>query len=93
MRKVILFALILSLLIPISRVVLTVPAEVQAASRSITDARAAVSSPQNGAEKIAPEVQAAMGSLQAGEMVTAIVTLRDQADLSQIPGAERAARQ
>jgi subtilisin family serine protease len=43
--------------------------------------------------KMAPAVEAAIASLQPGEMITVIVTLRDQADLSQIVGAGRAARQ
>jgi subtilisin family serine protease len=34
-----------------------------------------------------------MASLQEGEMTTVVVTLADQADLSQMPGASRAARQ
>ena len=92
MRKVMLLALILSFLIPIGRIGWSVPAEVQAASQSITDARTASNSQQNGAGKIAPEVQAAIGSLQVGEMVTVIVTLRDQADLSRIGGPDRPAR-
>jgi hypothetical protein len=40
-----------------------------------------------GAEKIAPELHAEMAALAPGEMVTAIVTMRDQAGLSRIPGA------
>ena len=44
-------------------------------------------------DKIAPEVGAAMASAQADEMLSVIVTLRAQADLSQIPAADRAARQ
>ena len=43
-------------------------------------------------EKTAPEVQAALADLPEGEMMTVIVTLVDQADLSRIPGASRAAR-
>jgi subtilisin family serine protease len=43
--------------------------------------------------KIPPDLGAAVASLQPGEMITVIVTLRDQADLSQIPGTTRAARQ
>jgi subtilisin family serine protease len=49
--------------------------------------------PAPSEQKIAPAVEAAMASLPAGEMITVIVTLRDQADLSQIAGADRAARQ
>jgi subtilisin family serine protease len=44
-------------------------------------------------EKITPDLQAALTDLPEGEMITFIVTLIDQADLSQIPGASRAARQ
>ncbi len=52
----------------------------------------AQSNPSAG-EKIAPEVRAALDNLTDGEMTTVIVTLVDQADLSQIPGVSRAARQ
>jgi subtilisin family serine protease len=56
-------------------------------SGSITNAAA------SSAIVIDPQVQAAMNDLQPGEMLTVIVTLKDQADLSRIPGASRAARQ
>ncbi|MEW5957252.1 MAG: S8 family serine peptidase [Chloroflexota bacterium] len=50
----------------------------------------------NGLEKITPAVQAALGSLQAGEMLTVIVTLKDQTDLQQLAAnparLDRAAR-
>ena len=42
---------------------------------------------------MAPQLQAALASLQDGQMMPVIVTLTDQADLSRIPGASRAARQ
>jgi subtilisin family serine protease len=42
---------------------------------------------------ITPQVQAVLDSLPPGEKMTVIVTLVDQADLSRIPGAGRAARQ
>ena len=45
-----------------------------------------------GVEKIAPDVQEKMAALPSGEIMTVIVTLRDQADLSQIPGSNRAER-
>jgi serine protease AprX len=44
-------------------------------------------------DKLDPELQAEMATLPPGQMTTAIVTMRDQADLSQVPGAGRAARQ
>ena len=44
-------------------------------------------------DKIDPQFQAEMATLSPGQMATAIVTMRDQADLTQIPGADRAARQ
>ena len=44
-------------------------------------------------DKIDPQLQAEMATLAPGQMTTAIVTMRDQADLSRIPGADRAARQ
>jgi subtilisin family serine protease len=47
----------------------------------------------SGADKIAPRVRQAMATLREGEMPRVIVTLADQADLSRIPGASRAARQ
>ena len=43
--------------------------------------------------QMAPAVQASLDSLQPGEMLTVIVTLRQQADLSRVRGADRAARQ
>lgn len=49
--------------------------------------------PTPGEGKIAPELQATLAAAGPDEMITAIVTMRDQADLSQIPGATRAARQ
>jgi len=49
-----------------------------------------------GQAKIAPEVQAALNSLQAGEMLSVIVTFKDQANLNQLavalPRFDRAAR-
>ena len=49
--------------------------------------------PANGGEKITPELRSEMDALAQGEMTTAIVTMREQADLTRIPGASRAARQ
>ena len=46
-----------------------------------------------GTAKFDQTVQETLDNLQSGEMLTAIVTMADQADLSQIPGASRAARQ
>lgn len=43
-------------------------------------------------DKVSDELQAALDSLQADQMVTVIVTMQEQADLSQIPGATRSAR-
>jgi subtilisin family serine protease len=42
--------------------------------------------------KIAPRLETTLTSLEEEEMVSVIVTLTDQADLSRIPGASRAAR-
>ena len=54
----------------------------------------ASSSPENLANKVdAARLQAALDQLQSNEMLTVIVTMTDQADLSQIPGAGRAAGQ
>ena len=53
---------------------------------------AVVGSPKAGGERIAPELQATLDSLGPGEMTTAIVTMRDQAELAHLPGANRAAR-
>jgi subtilisin family serine protease len=53
----------------------------------------AVESSQRDVPKIAPQVQAAMQSLQAEEMLPVIVTLKDQADLTGPPGESRPARQ
>ncbi len=57
-------------------------------SRSTTNAAAS-----NSVAMIDPQVQAAINDLQPGEMLTVIITLKNQADLSQIPGASHAARQ
>lgn len=43
-----------------------------------------VAPPGNGLEKVTPEVEAALRSLPAGEMLTVIVTLRDQVDLAKL---------
>lgn len=45
-----------------------------------------------GPDKIDPALQTTLAGLQPGDMVTVIVTLRQQADLSHITGADRAAR-
>jgi len=59
-----------------------------------TTAQYAVAAPSSpGAEKVAPELQATLDAAAPDEMITAIVTMRVQADLSQIPGADRAAHQ
>ena len=41
---------------------------------------------------MAPQLQIALDSEQDGQMLSVIVTLMEQADLSRIPGASRAAR-
>jgi serine protease AprX len=46
-----------------------------------------------GPMNLDPAVQTALGNLNSGEMLTVIVTLRGQADLSRINGSNRAARQ
>ena len=46
-----------------------------------------------GTEKIAPEVQAAMDSRPATDLISVIVSLTDQADLSELPGPSGPARQ
>jgi subtilisin family serine protease len=63
---------------------LTVPASAQPVG---------VDSRGQGADKIAPELQATLDNLGSRDVMTAIVTMRDQADLTQMPGAARAARQ
>jgi subtilisin family serine protease len=47
----------------------------------------------DGTSKMDAQVQADLASLAEGEMTTVIITMRQQADLSQIPGSDRAARQ
>ena len=78
-KKAIIFGLTIILVIPLF------------SSKSITTAAASPAS--SAAIAIDPQAQAAMNDLQPGEMLTVIVTLKDQADLSRIPGATRAARQ
>ena len=43
--------------------------------------------------KIDPDVQTRLDTLPQGEMMTVIVTLNQQADLKNIPGADKAAQQ
>lgn len=88
MRAVALLVLIVSLIMPLAGI--TEPASAQLAP---LDLQAASQDPPAGNGKISPEVQSALQSLPEGEMTPIIITLTDQADLSQIPGAERAARQ
>jgi subtilisin family serine protease len=61
-------------------------------SKNAPAAGARLLSPPHGG-KIDPEVQARLDTLSPGEMITVIVTLNQQADLDNIPGANRAARQ
>ena len=79
LKKAIIFSIIILLIIPL------------VSSRSVSSAAA---SPQSSSGiKIDPRVQNAMNDLGPDGMLTVIVTLIDQADLSRIPGASRAARQ
>jgi len=48
--------------------------------------------PSTAIGRIAPELQAELGNADAGEMVSAIVTLRAEADLSAVPRSSRRAR-
>lgn len=81
MKKIIKLTLVISFLFSLT--LLNVPANAKSsASRHLN----------LGAGKVTPELQATMDALAPGEMATAIVTMRDQADLSKIPGANRAAR-
>lgn len=62
----------------------------------VSTQRSALADAQNHlqqSKKIDPQVQAAVNRAQPGEMLTTIVTMREQADLSQIPGVSRATRQ
>ena len=82
MKKITVSVLILTLLFVLRAIPVQRPlAEVQAAS-------------QSGSETalIAPEIQTRIQSLQAEAMVSVIVTLKDQADLTKIGGPDRAAR-
>lgn len=88
MRAVALLVLSVSLIIPLAGIT-----KLASAQLAPLDPQAAFQDPPAGTGKISPEVQAEVQSLQEGEMMPVIVTLTDQADLSQIPGASRAARQ
>ncbi len=92
-RKAIILAMILSFLFSLLGQTIQfqwLAAEVQAAPPT-PGAEAA-----NEAEKIAPEIHAALRSLKADEMLTVIVTLKDQTDLTRLADAlirpDRAAR-
>ena len=87
MRKAIILALFVSLVIPA-----IVTDERVNAQRAELDPQVASQRAPAGS-KIAPQIEAALTLLQDGEMITVIVTLTEQADLSRIPGASRAARQ
>ena len=88
MRKAIILVLLVSLIIPFTKAGGSVDAQPPAPYPQLSSQQApAVSS------RIAPDLQADLDALPAGEMLPVIVTLTDQADLSRIPGASRAARQ
>jgi len=57
-----------------------------------TAAASAGPGPDPAPAEVGPEVLALLETLVPGEMATVVVTLHDQADLSSIPGASRAAR-
>jgi subtilisin family serine protease len=57
-----------------------------------TAAASAGPGPDPAPAEVSPEVLALLETLAPGEMTTVVVTLHDQADLSSIPGASRAAR-
>lgn len=87
MRKAIILALLISLVIPF--ITTEEPVGAQLATLNLPSvAQGALTA----SDKIAPQVQTALDSGQDGEMISVIVTLTDQADLSRIPGASRAAR-
>jgi subtilisin family serine protease len=51
-----------------------------------------IDSAQAWANKVEPDVQVSLDQLQSNDMLSVIITMADQADLSQIPGVGRAAR-
>ena len=79
MRKAIIFSLIIILLLSFS------------STKSI--ALASTQTLASASQKIDPQVQSDLNRMGSGEMLTTIVTLTDQTDLSNIPGANHAARQ
>jgi serine protease AprX len=77
MRKIITLLFVIVLVIPAS--ILTINASAASGSQS--------------APLIDPQVQNALVSMQPGDMLTVIVTLREQADLTRVKGVDFAARQ
>lgn len=97
MRKAIVLAIVISFLLSVIHIDQTVQAqrpaaEIQAILQSNPQAATTGHSLTNGTEKIAPQVQQAMGSLQAGEMTSVIVTLKPQANVSAITDNNRRIR-
>jgi len=86
MKQSILPAVILTLLAIVSAIAHW-PAEVVAQSPTPTGAIRALPA------TLSPDIQRAMQTVQADEMLSVIVTLKKQADLSVISGSNRAARQ
>ena len=78
MRRAVILSVVLSLWFPFFRA--------DVAAHAIRQA------PSAAADKIAPQLRATLNALQTGEMISVIVTLGDQADLTKIGGADRAAR-
>lgn len=79
MRKVIILVMLIVLCLPFFT--------------SMNRALAANTHPQTPGTKIDPQVQAKLNAMRPGEMITVIVTLAQQTDLSRISGRTRVARQ
>ena len=99
MRRIILPALALVFLFLFSMIELDQTAQarqpvtgIRAPSRLALQPEELAPFPLAGSEKIAPQVQTALEALQAEDKISVIVTLKDQADLSQIGGPDRPAR-
>jgi len=94
MKKLTITALILTLLFVLRAIPNQPPvAEAKVASQSSLEAGTAADSTTTEPALIAPEIQTAIQSLQTDEMISVIVTLKEQVDLTKIGGPDRATRQ
>lgn len=93
MRKLIVLALcLIFLLSAFNSSASPLPGEAQLAEQTNLVATTTIKAPPDSALPLAPELQAAIESLQTGQMTSVIVTLKDQEDVRRFSGQNRPAR-